>query len=234
MSHEVSETIDRPSGAYNVYGGTQYPLNPIFGFERSRYGSIPEAVNAAQWRSRMGSGPEGGQSPAYGFQPQPQPEYIGYLNKVLEVLSDPRNQWMGTGLMGGTIKGVGGLRSFFEYRQPFRDPGGFHVPASDLIKKNPSLDSYRELAKDGLGAVDQGMANTRHITDVREMNRDVKNWGDPNPLRRQLAQDKYLEGTTHDQLMRDKVFQGLEALKQAGRPPDEGPPPEMVKRLFGY
>jgi hypothetical protein len=85
--HEQSETIQRPSGAYNVYGGTQYPLRPEFGFEKSRYPDVPSAVNAAQWRSAMGGGPEGGQSPSYGFTSQPSTNpWADFIGQVLSYL----------------------------------------------------------------------------------------------------------------------------------------------------
>ena len=70
--HEQSETVTRPSGSVNVYGGTQFPLPKVFGFEKNYYPSQSEAVNAAQWRSRMGGGPEEYQdAPSYGFKDKP-------------------------------------------------------------------------------------------------------------------------------------------------------------------
>lgn len=125
-----------------------------------------------------------GQSPAYGFQPQAQPEYIGYLKQVLNALSDPRNQWMGTGLMGGTVKGLGGLRSFFEHRQPLKDPGGFYpqqVPqhystASRGLSANPT--SYADTLDTRWKTLDQmlqsgqaeGMAKQQALDAVKQLN----------------------------------------------------------------
>lgn len=156
MSHEQSETIERPSGAYNVYGGTQYPLSPIFGFEQARYENVPQAVNAAQWRSQMGGGPEGGQSPAYGFQPQPQPEYIGLIHKLVQALGDERLGALfapGMGLLkapqaiGNALRmrpnmssERGSIPAFHNpnVRDPTpQDPGGFNVPTRIMEQQAP-------------------------------------------------------------------------------------------------
>lgn len=159
MSHEQSETIERPSGAYNVYGGTQYPLNPVFGFEQARYATVPQAVNAAQWRSRMGGGPEGGQSPTYGFQPQPQPEYIGYLKQVIQALSDerlgalfapgmglmkaPQVAWNATRMAPNLMSERGSIGGFsrpnIQGPRSTTDPGGFNVPVSKLEQQISSI-----------------------------------------------------------------------------------------------
>lgn len=156
MSHEVSETIDRPSGAYNVYGGTQYPLNPIFGFERSRYDSIPQAVNAAQWRSHMGGGPEGGQSPAYGFQPQAQPEYIGYLKQVLAALNDERLGALfapGMGLIAKAapiLKAAGSVMARPSVPRPYTRPPIHHEPVEVFVdRKTGMLHSGEDLMRQG-------------------------------------------------------------------------------------
>lgn len=226
MSHEVSETIDRPSGAYNVYGGTQYPLNPVFGFERSKYDSIPQAVNAAQWRSHMGGGPEGGQSPAYGFTPQPEPEYIGMLKTVLQALGDERNSWIGMGPMAGMIKGVGKLRNYFADKEAAR-MGGFNVPTGGMRRQDPYLPK---------GA---GEADTRgaYIAGMEENNNIASRMRSQNPMMQLEGENSYREALTHQQQMIDKIMGGQEAADAANRQAmghQEGPPPEMIKRLFGY
>lgn len=253
MSHEQSETITRPSGAYNVYGGTQYPLSPVFGFERARYDSIPQAVNAAQWRSRMGGGPEGGQSPAYGFQPQPQPEYIGFINKLLDVLADPRNQWMGTGMMGGTIKGVGKLRNLFADKEAAR-MGGFNVPIQKMTKDMKGVSAYGEsnwkpdpkpfehLGFDPETA--QEIANTPapgirrgyldQLQDSNEMSRQMRLG---TPLEKLQMGEAYGLFDTRLQKEISDIMGGQAALADMNKramTQTEGPPPEMVKRLFGY
>lgn len=183
MSHEQSDTITRPSGAYNVYGGTQYPLNPEFSFEKPRYDNVDQAVNAAQWRSRMGGGPEGGQSPAYGFSNTYQPsEQAQALGQVLQALQDPRNQWMGTGMVGG-IRGLGNLRNFFHDRQGALNGGSVpaHVPqhysqtehglsaspqsyAESLAQRH---DSYNKYIQDG---INEGMSPSQAEAAVKSLN----------------------------------------------------------------
>lgn len=227
MSHEVSDTIEgSKGGAYNVYGDTRYPLSPIFGFEQARYETVPQAVNAAQWRSRMGGGPEGGQSPAYGFQSKPEPEYIGFINRLLDVLSDPRNQWMGTGLMGGTIKGVGGLRNFLADKEAAR-MGGFSVPTAIMRRQDPYLPK-------GAGEIDTRGA---YIAGMDENNRIASRMRSTNPLENVVGNDSYREALTAQQVAVDKTIAGQSALEAANRramTQTEGPPPEMIKRLFGY
>lgn len=109
--HEQSETIERPRGYYNVYGGTQYPIPQEFSFEKQPYATQEEAVQSARWRSRMDAGHYSGASPAYGFsqayQPSPQAEAFG---RVLEALQDPRNQWIGAGPLSGLGKLAGAAK----------------------------------------------------------------------------------------------------------------------------
>ncbi len=98
--HEQSETIQRPGGWANVYGDTQFPLPKTFGFEKKGYyPSLSQAEVAAQWRSRMGGGPEDAMSsaPQYGFgamsTPAPPPvsslagpaEQIQRMNSLLDM-----------------------------------------------------------------------------------------------------------------------------------------------------
>ena len=70
--HEQSETVERKSGAYNVYGGTQFPLPKTFGFEQKQYNSVVDAVKAAKRRSQLGGAHEipSSSAPQYGIQPQ--------------------------------------------------------------------------------------------------------------------------------------------------------------------
>jgi len=114
MSHENSDTILRDSGYYNVYGGTQYPLNPQFGFERSRYPDESQAVNAAQWRSQIGGGPEGGASPQYGFTDRPNPIHSSFLGEVLSALETTLKS------QGGNVLDALGLGRQME-REPRRE-----------------------------------------------------------------------------------------------------------------
>ncbi len=101
--HEQSETVTRPSGSVNVYGGTQFPLPKVFGFEKNYYPSQSEAVNAAQWRSRMGGGPEEYQdAPSYGFKDKPNTNpYAPLVGGAVDALQDPRmGMFPGAGLAG--------------------------------------------------------------------------------------------------------------------------------------
>lgn len=111
MSHEVSDTIQGRDGRwYNVYGeetgATQpLPLPKVFAFERPSYSTPQEAANVAAWRSRMGEGQYPSTPPGYGFtnsyQASPQAQALG---KVIEVLQDPRNAWMGLGPLSAISK----------------------------------------------------------------------------------------------------------------------------------
>ena len=108
--HEQSETVTRPSGSVNVYGGTQFPLPKAFGFEKNYYPSQTEAVNAAQWRSRMGGGPEEyPDAPSYGFKNQPNTNpYAPIVGGAVDALQDPRvGMFPGAGLAGMGFRAVG-------------------------------------------------------------------------------------------------------------------------------
>ena len=130
--HEQSNTIQGRDGRwYNVYGeetgATQpLPLPKVFNFERPSYSSPEEAANTAAWRSRMGEGQYPQTPPRYGFtnsyQASPQAQALG---KVIEVLQDPRNAWMG---LGGVTRGMRLLRPVMQGPEM----GGFHVSTQDM------------------------------------------------------------------------------------------------------
>ena len=108
--HEQSETVTRPMGSVNVYGGTQFPLPKAFGFEKNYYPSQSEAVNAAQWRSRMGGGPEEyPDAPSYGFKNQPNTNpYAPIVGGAVDALQDPRmGMFPGAGLAGAGFRAAG-------------------------------------------------------------------------------------------------------------------------------
>ena len=113
--HEQSETVTRPSGSVNVYGGTQFPLPKAFGFEKNYYPSQTEAVNAAQWRSRMGGGPEEyPDAPSYGFKNQPNTNpYAPIAGGAVDALQDPRmGMFPGAGLAGMGFRATGKMGQF--------------------------------------------------------------------------------------------------------------------------
>jgi hypothetical protein len=151
MSHEQSDTIQgRDQRWYNVYGTPTgapqpMPLPQIASFERPSYATSEEAVNKAQWRSQLGHGQYPEQAPQYGFsnsyQPSPQAQLFG---QIIQALQDPRNAWMGTGMAGGTIRGLGGLRGLFGGG---REAGGFNVTTRKMIKDMPELKYYQDAHK---------------------------------------------------------------------------------------
>lgn len=54
----------------------------------------------------------------YGIQPAPaQPEYIRYLNKLSDILADPRNSWLGMGAGGVMLKGGQGWKVLKRYME---------------------------------------------------------------------------------------------------------------------
>lgn len=141
-----------------------------------------------------------GQSPQYGFtnnyQPSPQAQALG---AVLNALQDPRNQWMGTGLAGGTIRGVGGLRHFFADKAAAK-AGGFR-PTQQEMDTALGYTQYHVPMKD-------------YISDIRGMNKDVARWDSDNPMIRKEAQDRYLGYSQHNQKLLDDTWKGRQQLKQ--------------------
>lgn len=247
MSHEQSETITRPSGAYNVYGGTQYPLSPVFGFEQARYESVPQAVNAAQWRSRMGGGPEGGQSPVYGFQSQPQPEYIGFLKQVVAGLMDPRTQallapgmaltkapqaaWNATRVLPNVVSERGNWNPFGWLARPnSMDPRpelNMNVPLSHMREQISNTPNARGFVE--------------HIEDINKISRVMREGNEtikPMSAQEQMGYLAHIRETNpHLARQVEDTILGQRKLQVAdnGAWASEGPPPpEMVKRLFGY
>lgn len=181
---------------------------------------------------------QGGQSPVYGFQPQPQPEYIGYLNKILEVLSDPRNQWMGTGLMGGTIKGVGGLRNFFADKEAAR-MGGFRPSLQHMKTSSPDIEPTGP--NQWKGSIGNEKAwNDAYIGNVKMGNDAVDALRASDPLTRTVANEMYrvmehFNPGYAEQINQTMVGrQQLEDMNKRAMTQTEGPPPEMIRRLFGF
>ncbi len=102
---------------------------------------------------------QGGQSPTYGFQPQPQPEYIGFLKQILAGLMDPRTQallapgmglmkapqaaWNATRMVPNLMSERGSIGGFSRPNIPgprsATDPGGFSVPVSRLEQQISSI-----------------------------------------------------------------------------------------------
>ena len=111
--HEQSETVRTPYGWTNIYGralsGQPLPLTPQFAFEKRFYPSEQEASMAAAWRSVGGGDPhehDTRRSPTYGFsqsyRPSPQASAFG---RMLELLNDPRNAWLGLPFAGFRVPG---------------------------------------------------------------------------------------------------------------------------------
>ncbi len=143
--HEQSETVTRPSGSVNVYGGTQFPLPKVFGFEKNYYPSQDEAVNAAQWRSRMGGGPEPGhagypEAPTYGFKDQPNTNpYAPIVGGAVDALQDPRmGMFPGAGVagMGFRVAGKAGQmgKALAEQKGNVTEFSGMGLKAANLEK----------------------------------------------------------------------------------------------------
>lgn len=105
------------------------------------------------------------QSPAYGFQPQAQPEYIGYLKQVLAALGDERLGALfapGMGLMRApqAIRNAVSIRpnmsnergSIPGFHNPNvhnptpQDPGGFNVPTRIMEQQAPIRSSAESQA----------------------------------------------------------------------------------------
>lgn len=175
-----------------------------------------------------------GSSPTYGFsnsyQPSPQAQAFA---QVLEALQDPRNQWIGTGLMGGTVKGLGGLRGFFEAKEAAR-MGGFR-PSLKELQHNPNVRPNPNVTLDEtFGA--SIPPRQQYFNDVSSLNDTARSMESGNPLLR-MHTERQLDRTS-PQFQQDTyaTLAGRKALQdqnQRAMTQTEGPPPEMVRRLFG-
>lgn len=175
-----------------------------------------------------------GQSPQYGFtnsyQPSPQAQALG---AVLNALQDPRNQWMGTGMVGGTIRGLGGLRNFFADKAAAK-AGGFQPTLKDLMK-HPEYKPMTNVTTDELLASDMG-TRARHLKDVESMNMQSKWIESDNPILSKRASEELTRSSPSFEEGVNRTFVGrrqLQDLNQRAFTQTEGPPPEMIQRLFG-
>lgn len=195
-----------------------------------------------------------GQSPQYGFtnnyQPSPQAQALG---AVLNALQDPRNQWMGTGMAGGTIRGVGRLRNFFGDKEAAR-MGGFHVPTSKMQRDMPGIEGYAspkwadtnpkpfedfgfppDVAKEIANTKSPGMRGG-YIDQVSDSNAMAEVMRTGNLYEQMNMREGYnsLGPRMQEEINRSMVGQQqLEDMKRRAMTQTEGPPPEMIRRLFG-
>lgn len=192
---------------------------------------------------------QGGQSPTYGFQSQPQPEYIGFLKQILASLMDPRTQallapgmaltrapqaaWNATRIMPNIASERGNWNPFGWLARPnSMDPRpelNMSVPLSHMREQMPGVPSTREFVD--------------HVGDVNRLGK-ILDYGDKavrmTPESR-AAYLKQIEGV-NPQLGRDaeNAAQGMrrlqaEDVRMYGQSGQEGAvPPEMMRRIFGY
>jgi hypothetical protein len=141
----------------------------------------------------------GGSTQQYGFTnnyaPSPQAKALG---SVIEALNDPRNAWMGTGLAGGTIRGLGGLRKAFH--SP--DAGGFNIPTSRMKDLTNSH---------GLG--DERTARDWYLQTMRNLNSTAANIQHGNPLDRAEAFQYYSDVNPQFRSLINKTAQGQQELR---------------------
>lgn len=179
-----------------------------------------------------------GQSPQYGFtnnyQPSPQAQALG---AVLNALQDPRNQWMGTGMAGGTIRGLGGLRNFFADKQAIK-MGGFKPSLKEMKESSPDIaPTGPNQWKGSIG--NERAWNEAYIGNVKMGNDAVDALRSTDPMTRTVSNEMYkvIEHSNPgyaEQINRTMVGrQQLEDLNKRAFTQTEGPPPEMIRRLFG-
>lgn len=179
-----------------------------------------------------------GQSPAYGFQPQPEPEYIGFLKTVLQALGDERNSWIGLGPMAGTIKGVGKLRNYFADKEAAR-MGGFTVPLQKMTHDIPLLKSEGAKGSEGLMGTTLPGPHQAYVDRLADANSMAKTLSGRQGTLLEQLQTRDAVKEMHPAIQAeiegaDKGQRALDQLNRQARTHEEGPPPEMIRRLFGF
>lgn len=157
----------------------------------------------------------GGASPQYGFtntyKPSPQAEALG---RVIEILQDPRNSWMG---LGG-IRGLGRLRG--RLFQDTREMGGFSVPTSQMRR---DLGIARENTFKWQPPTGEPALRHEYLGTV-----DALNAGASQPDLMAIANPAL-------QALLEKTKMGQTALRSEMQREMGGqvPTPDMISRLFG-
>lgn len=162
---------------------------------------------------------------------------------------------MGTGMAGGTIRGLGGLRNFFADKAAAK-AGGFNVPMKKMMHDVPVVEGYSErnwaAGKDPKPFEDFGfpsdvakeIANTKspgirggYINQISDSNAMANVMRTGNPLEQRRMREGYdlLDGRLQEEVNRTLVGQQqLADLNKRAMTQTEGPPPEMIRRLFGF
>lgn len=208
--HEQSETVQgRDKQWYNVYGGTQYPLPLLFGFEQRHYPTQEAAVNRAQWRSQMGENQYPTQAPAYGFRTASNPDLQSKaLQTVLAILQDPRNSWIGM----GAIRGMGPVGRGMTKLLRENDLGGFNLPTSTM-RKTPGFGGPLKPDFNPPG----GEENLRrdYIGTIEGLNRLAKTLEAPsNPVEADMIRGTYKRLSEGERNLVDKTATGLSELER--------------------
>lgn len=189
------------------------------------------------------------QSPQYGFTPQPEPEYIRLIKQIIAGLNDPRTQamfapgmglakapqaaWNATRIAPNLTSERGNWNPFGWLARPnSMDPRpelNMNVPLSHMREQMPGVPSTKEFVE--------------HVGDVNRLGR-ILDYGDDAVRMTPESRAAYLEkiNQVNPRLGQDAEAAALgmrrlqaEDVRGYGQAGQEGaPPPEMVKRLFGY
>jgi hypothetical protein len=138
-----------------------------------------------------------GRRPSFGFEAEPRPAHQSALDRIIDVLGDPRNAWMGLGPMSGMAIGKklwGGFGNQpSRWLRPHMEEGGFNVPTSMMRRQVPALNTpgydsaYKAMPSYQPPTGEEGV---RHdfLGSVRNLNDLVHSMYDPsNSLKQSIA-----------------------------------------------
>lgn len=190
---------------------------------------------------------QGGQSPSYGFQPQSQPEYIGFIKQLIAGLNDPRTQallapgmaltkapqaaWNVTRVVPNMASERGNFNPFGWLARPnSMDPRpelNMNVPLSHMNEQIKGIESPKNFVG--------------HIEDINKISRIMREGSEatkPMSAEEQIAYlaqiratNKHLADRVEDTTLGQRSLQ----MQDNAAWSEEGPPPpEMIRRLFGF
>jgi hypothetical protein len=194
----------------------------------------------------MGGGPEGGQSPSYGFQSKPEPEYTGFIKQLIAGLSDDRTQKMltpGLSLMRApqAVRNATRVMPNMASERGNWNPFGWVARPNSMdprpeFNMNVPLSHMNEQIKD-VGSSKNFVGHIEDINKISKIMREGSEATKPMSAEEQVAFLARIRGVNPH--LADKVEDaalGQRRLQMQNNAAwaEEGPPPEMIRRLFGF
>lgn len=188
-----------------------------------------------------------GQSPQYGFKPQPEPEYIGFIKQLIAGLNDPRTQAMlapGMGLAKAPQAAWNATRiapNMASERGNWNPFGWIFRPNS--MDPRPELNMNVPLShmREQISGVPNAKEFVGHVEDVNKLADIMRNGNETIRSMDAATQTAYLSKMreVNPQLSRsvEDAILGQRKLQMENNRAfsvEDKVPPEILRRMFGY